>query len=416
MTLKLFLKSVIGKTLMDMTHYAYKFGYVSFHKKVLSIFGVSCLPIENYESYLAKYDRVETWLIEKNRYGVSYPVNDTIENKIPGIVEFDLPNLHCHHLKDVIITGDSDCVVDLNSGCLINNMCYNVEGNITLIDGLLYRHMENHCTVRSNFKKEPIRIKEGIMISGKFSANYYHELYENLNRLLLIDLYSLPEDVPLLVDEVVFKIPSLEKIFTILSANSKRTIVKLKPRQLYLIDSLYTFDHINDLAPHINRLQAGSNYFRYDKEYTAKERDLLLAHKSDIDSPKRIFLTRANTSHRHFNEDEIFDILSHFGFERVATEKYSFEDQVALFNNAEWVIGCTGAAFSNVLFCNEQCKIICFRSSNLGKEPPIFNTIAQMFGARFWYYAPDWTKSKTSVHSDFYVDPKRFFEVFSTLV
>ena len=75
-----------------------------------------------------------------------------------------------------------------------------------------------------------------------------------------------------------------------------------------------------------------------------------------------------------------------------------------LFHDAEWIIGGSGAAMTNLLFCSSNCNIICFRSSFVGDEPSIFNTIAYFNGCGFWYMEPKSSSNTASVHSDYIID------------
>jgi len=419
MNLKNYFKSIIGELLMNITDFAYRNNHQRFQNKLLSLFGMSCFPIESDASYRSKYGLKLPLLLQSDRKGVSYDIVYPNSQKVATPHYFAIPDLCCYKYNNVCITGNSDVVVDLDNNCVINDTCYNISDNVVFIDGLLYRHKNNHCILRSNFKKPFKQIKSGIMISGKFSNNYYHELFENLNRLMLIERADIPKDIPILVDAVVFKINSFQTIFEILKGDCQREVIVLKPNSVYKIDTLYTFSHINDITPHIRNYSSfnkDEKYFKYNEEYLRHQRDFLLRKKANIETPKRFFITRAKTKIRHFNEDAIFEVLEKYGFVKVAPEKYSFEEQMALFNNTDCIVGSTGAAFSNVLFCNEKCSIICFLSGLLGNDPPIFNSIANIVGAHFCYYPPDKVRNKKSIHTDFYVDPTRFENYINTIL
>ena len=92
----------------------------------------------------------------------------------------------------------------------------------------------------------------------------------------------------------------------------------------------------------------------------------LLVRKTCIDSipatntnmPRRIFVSRKNNQ-IIVNMSEVENIFTNYGFEIVYCEEMSFMEQVELFNNAEFVAGLTGAAMTNILFCNPGTKFIC---------------------------------------------------------
>jgi hypothetical protein len=418
------IKSIVGKIIIDITYTIYNIDDKSFIKKAVKAIyakllrecSLSYYPIESSVTYQEKYtNTIFQSIVINNRDGLTGNILMADNQELPAMKHHKLPDIRLIKYSDVCITGDSDVIVDLNNKCVINDYCYNIDKNVTFIDGLLYRHKSNLCVLRNNFMKEPTYIKSAIMMSGKFSRNYFHEMYENLNRLLLLPYSDILSDVPILIDEAVNKIPSLKKILEILTVGTKSEILYIKPRLVYHFDTLYYLDHINIMAPHIRDIQLEKDYYVYDPIRMKELREKLLVYKSDIETPKRIFLTRARTNHRHFNEGDIFDTLKDYEFQKVAPENYSFEEQMALFNNAEWIIGGTGAAFTNLLFCKEGCKVLCFRSSKIGVEPPIFNTIAYINGCQMWYYAPDKTKSSKNLHSDFYIDPLCFKSIVQRL-
>ena len=145
----------------------------------------------------------------------------------------------------------------------------------------------------------------------------------------------------------------------------------------------------------------------YDKELMLSYRCELIKNMSSKKSPKRIFLSRASTTHRNFNEDEIYNILKKYGFYKIDCACYSFYDQIALFNNAEFIVGGSGAAFSNILFTKPDSNILCFRSVQ-GGGTPLFKTIAEIVGSNFYQYDSDSKSVNRDIHAGYYIDPVEF--------
>ncbi|OWY04496.1 glycosyltransferase family 61 protein [Thioclava sp. IC9] len=73
--------------------------------------------------------------------------------------------------------------------------------------------------------------------------------------------------------------------------------------------------------------------------------------------PRRILLARSN-NRRTYNQDEVAQIAARYGFEAVYPETMDFATQVALFRGAEAIIGPSGAAFANMLFCAESARAL----------------------------------------------------------
>lgn len=84
--------------------------------------------------------------------------------------------------------------------------------------------------------------------------------------------------------------------------------------------------------------------------------------KKKIKSKKiKIFVDRSETANKHcqlINNDEIKKYLSKKGFKSIMVGKLGFLEQVKLFNNAKIIIGAHGAAFTNLIFCRKNTKVI----------------------------------------------------------
>ena len=74
-----------------------------------------------------------------------------------------------------------------------------------------------------------------------------------------------------------------------------------------------------------------------------------IANLPQFDNP-RIYITRKNSPKRRvINEDEVLALLEKHGFEVFALETLSLTEQIALFQQAEIVIGAHGAGFANCI-------------------------------------------------------------------
>ena len=80
-------------------------------------------------------------------------------------------------------------------------------------------------------------------------------------------------------------------------------------------------------------------------------------------SAKRLLVARRSITAKHgirrlLNEDELIEKFSAHGFITVEPERLRFEEQVALFNQADAVVGLGGAAMFNTVFCRPQTKVV----------------------------------------------------------
>lgn len=78
----------------------------------------------------------------------------------------------------------------------------------------------------------------------------------------------------------------------------------------------------------------------------------------------RVLVSRAGRSNRRFlSEEALAERLEALGFTRVVPEERSVDDQIRLFREAEVVVGCTGAALANALYCSPGTAVVEIKSS-----------------------------------------------------
>ena len=379
--------------------------------------GLIVMPINSFQVYENENGALDRKKIAGNRIG-DYKNSSPPNYPEESLLQKELNDVYLTTLQNICFTGNSDILVDRAKNIIINDFCYGLGNNVLFSDSLLYREKKNVGLVRGIINSPAKEIKTGILICGKFSTNYYHELYENLNRLLLLRDVLVPIEVPVLVDEAVLKIPSLNAILYNLLDNKNRQVIPISPNQLYYCKTLYYLDHLHYIIPHKknkNIVNTDENSY-FDLNYLRLQREELLKMKGQHPTPKRLFLSRSNTTSRHFNEEEIFSVLQRYGFVKVFPGEEPFEKQVALFNNAEWIVGGSGAAFSNILFCNSACKAINFRASRDIRGVSLFRTIALESGCSLWHYPADRITSSNGLHSNYYIDPQKFEIIIEKLI
>lgn len=410
-SLKKRFKMTIGNTCINITLHVYQYSkkgrwgqfLFSIFRFIFKQMNLSTFPIECYVTYNNKVPKSQLTTIETDRFGVSSEIMSANSGAEIKFHEYSLPDLLMLKSSDVNICGNSDIIIDTNNNCVISDVSYNVSSDIQVIDGLLYRTRNNICVLRNNMCKEKEHIDSGIMIIGKFCRNYYHVLLETFIKLLYIKRLEIPIEIPIIVDSKTMEITSLKRIFELLTVDFKRKIVVIKPGAIYHIDTLYSINNVNKIPSHLLINTSDYNTYLYSKTALIELRNTLLRNCSNKKFPKRVFISRASTKRRNFNEDEAYEVLQKFDFEKIAPELLTIEEQMSLFHNAEYIVAGSGAALTNLIFVREKCNVICFGISSKGEEIPCFNTIANINGANFVYF-PRKTKENGDVHSNYEID------------
>lgn len=386
------------------------------YQKLLHIANMSVFPVVSADKYQEITGNVEETVIETNRQGVSGNIIMAGSNEETKLETSPLPDLKLYKYSNVCITGDSDVVVDKERGYVISDVAFNLQDNEVVIDGLMYRTIDNVCLLRDNLHRPMSHFHAGIMISGKFCQNYYHLVYENLIRLIYLDRVNIPNDIPFIVDRISMTIPSCKGIFDTLTKGTNRQWIEIDTDKMYCFDELYCFSQINLLPSH--SADPHKSLCRlYSPEALLNMRSKLIPYQSGKIYTKRFIISRAAAKVRHYNEQEIFQSLHKYGFECVAPENLSFEEQMSLFSGAEYIISGSGAALTNLLFVTKKCTVICFGRSSYNEisDVPIFNTIANINGARFYFF-PRKSRVIDNVHVDYEVDCRRLEKFISELI
>lgn len=274
----------------------------------------------------------------------------------------DFPNFITEY-RDVSILGGSNLILLRDDLGVYESKSQISNENIFLTDqGLKYQKIvkpNKYCII---FNEESnIIINEGIMFSGNFTFNYYHLFYEFIAKFQVLDSLDIKRDIPLIIDSICFKIPQYKELFDLFNQN-QRQYVLIEKRMKYKVGKLLSFTSPNFIPPdvvNINKILASDCLFNpMSIDFL---RTKLIAFKSNDIYPKRFYLSRKKASNRRgFNEDEVYECLKNYGFVQVHPEDLNISQQVALFNGAEFIIGGSGAAFTNLLFCEKGCKVIIF--------------------------------------------------------
>lgn len=309
-------------------------------------------------------------------------------------------------INNVVVYG-STSIISIDDEIVIHQTYQNdIHNKYNFNDAVIIRScFKPHLLIQ--YKQSGNIINKGILLSGSFSFNYYHLLFEYLSRLSCLESTQIPIDVPLLVDEVVANVPQYNELLQLLNIDNRQVIL-LKSSYSYNVRQLYVLPVINVVpSDYINIEEIEYTDCLFSVENITYVRNKLLSKTNNQSKYKRIFLSRKNASNRRtYNEDEIVEIFKKHDFEIIYPENYSVLDQVAIFNGADIIAGVTGAAFTNIIFCKEKCKILCMQSVNT--ELSIFSTIAKNLKLDLQYYCDESNSYEiNNIHDRFIIEPNK---------
>lgn len=119
---------------------------------------------------------------------------------------------------------------------------------------------------------------------------------------------------------------------------------------------------------------------------------------------KKIFVKRNSKYRNVINSAEVESLLLGCGFEVVEPEKLDFCEQVSVFSNADIIVGATGAAFANLIFCKESAQIVIMISRHESMPYYYWQNMASAVGCSVSYVLGDIKNASVSdIHGDFTV-------------
>lgn len=291
-----------------------------------------------------------------------------------AMANITLPEIALYRLTDGQICSVSRSVILPDQKLVIERVePANVQNADYSCAHLLY-HGEKLALVRQD---QPELIDKGILISGGSETNYYHWMLEVLSQLQFID--EIPaeyNDYPILISVSSQKISAIKTFID--AAEINRRFIYLNNITSYRVRDLLLITPPNNLVANLKDT-AWSNVVN---SYVRKESIDYLRHvafqiclsSASTMLPKRIFFARKDFI-RHYNQNEIMDALSVFGFAFVYMEDLSFCEQVSLMAQAEIIVGPTGAAWTNLIFASPGTKALCWMARDAG-DLSCFSNIA----------------------------------------
>jgi capsular polysaccharide biosynthesis protein len=193
-----------------------------------------------------------------------------------------------------------------------------------------YKFFLKYARPKFNFSK-----KRFLLITDEWTSNYYHWHFYALSRLVVLKEQDLVKDSILILPKKYQKfswvLPSLAKF-----GIGEKQILFLPNKSNVRVKELVMVADFEEHHPLIVR----------------KLREIILTESSS--GNERIYISRKNSAHRFVeNEQEVITILEKYGFKTVLAEKLSYQEQIAIFTKAKYLVSSHGAGLANMFFMRQ---------------------------------------------------------------
>lgn len=267
----------------------------------------------------------------------------------------NFPPIMARRLREVVVSPLSSAV--LQSGKILIPDYYIGHSEAVVADGMmLHWHGASRQGIVYDDAVQPM--EKGIRVFGSGAINWYHWLVETLPAAFLAQfLPSDFDDYPLVVPELAIEIAQCRESIELFAGGRRLLPLPLERfrfRELVIIDKIVQ-----------EPLNMRSGYWPTSADYSFNPR-LLREYRQAViaalrslpeDGCRRLYLAREN-DRRPYNQEELIAIANQYGFQAVYPAQLTFREQVAIFANAEFIVGPSGAAFANTLFCSPGSRLL----------------------------------------------------------
>lgn len=329
--------------------------------------------------------------------------------------ETHLPEVNLYHFNHAIINTHSSHLIFHDHAVLERITSADIR-YCNYATGIIRFHHNKSLILKRNKKK--INIPKALYLGGNGVFNYYHWLIEISPKLLLLNPELLRQyNIELLIlDQKVQATPSFQTILKLYleKKNININILYMDYKTDIHVENLLYINNLNNIVFNSKEVLSSPSFSCISAKLINTIRTTILTeilpHKQHY--PKRIFLARKQNTQRTYNQRDVLDYFIQQGFSEIYLEDYPFDEQVAIFNQAEFIVGPSGAAWSNIIFCTPHCKAISWLPYTLTKFS-IFSTLAAYHQCDLRFLITN-TNHSDDIHSSYTVEVNKLCMLYNS--
>jgi len=269
------------------------------------------------------------------------------------------PEIYIAKMCKVGLVGENSVL--LSEKKLLNDMVKkDVDNRYDLAFGSIKNINKENAIIQ--YANSDVIIPNGISLIGFAPWNYFHLTVEILSRLEYVDEFTESSKFPLLIDEIILKIPQYKDLLNIMNKKNLK-IIPLKKSVFYKIEELVYPSNSSFMPINVKDFSSYASDYIVSSSALNFVRTRVLGHygieTKQAVGTKKIIISRKNLKHARLkNERRVLELMSNRGFEIIFPECMSLQEQVRVFSQAGVVAGTTGAAFTNLIYCPKNALIM----------------------------------------------------------
>lgn len=326
------------------------------------------------------------------------------KHRIPPHTGYEFPEIYIAEVHNALVTGGTNLIMIDDS--VICHDLYDFTHDYTAEEmdwrAYIWPHRQR---IAWRMSTAPTReLDRAACFTDACAHNYAHWMTEVLPRIHLFCRAEGTSEVPLIVNDGLHNnlMESLRAV-----AGDKREIVTLPTGICVGVEHL-SLTSVTGYIPFDRRFNRLKNHShgRFSPFALLSLCQCLQAKPGEpsCSTIRRVFVKRNSGIRNITNTREIEEHLVARGFSVIEPEYLTHAQQIALFSNADVVIGATGAAMANLIFCKPTAKIIIMISDYKFMPYWYWQNMACAVGNRVTYVLGKCTGPRAYLHSDFTVN------------
>jgi len=275
--------------------------------------------------------------------------------------DFEFPEIYITTLKNCTVLGSSKLI--LNERMLIWDDLFDSKLDLMPEEYNLRLFLSRNKSLASIYidKENQKIIPMGIAFTDAVSNNYAHFLTEILPKIAIYFKGGPDSSAQVIIDLCLHEniMQAMEMV-----VGSNFEVIGLESNEPVFVRSLQVVSTCGSVPfqprPGLSEI-ARHSHGEFSSLALMYMRNLIQSKIPDL--PKagfalKLYIKRVSSIRNLLNSTEVEDMLLKNGFISINPEAMSFIEQVKIFSNADIVVGPSGAAFANIIFCNPEAKII----------------------------------------------------------
>jgi hypothetical protein len=319
------------------------------------------------------------------------------------------PKIALYKLTDCILHGESSHVI-LNDVVVMERLPHVPLEYCNYSTGLIQGYNNKYAVCQT--VTDIMHVDTAFFLGGNGSWNYYHwtvEIFSKLKYFLHSKVSELK--IKIILPDHARKTKSFSMMLD-LFLHGNYEFVYIPNNKQIKVKTLYLINTPSNVVFNSNKvLEFESHFLFFDKKSLDFIRNTVLnspQYISFLDTIKskkiknKVYIARKIGSARGYNQNKVVEVVKKYEFESIHIEDLSFFEQIHLFQNVDFIIGASGAAWTNLIYIKKGSKAI----SWLGENIPVFSGYSTLAS----YYECDLNFFKCKVeninkaHSDYVVD------------